>query len=65
MEKYISFWIGHLDFLDSLQFMNADLEKLVSHLAQVGDSKFHALKRYTKERKVRYPYNYVDNMSKF
>ena len=52
MEKYISFSIGHLDFLDSLQFINASLEKLVSNLAKEGDGKFHALKRYIEESKV-------------
>ena len=65
MEKYISFWIGHLNFLDSLQFMNASFEKLISNLAPVGHGKFHALKRYIVSRKGGYPYNYVDNMSKF
>ena len=37
MEKYISFSIGHLDFLDSLQFMNASLEKLTSNLAKANN----------------------------
>ena len=34
MEKYISFSIGHLRFIDSLQFLNASLETLVKNLAQ-------------------------------
>ena len=34
MEKYISFSIGHLDFLDSLQFMNVSLGKFVLNLAK-------------------------------
>ena len=29
MEKYICFSIGQLRFIDSLQFLNASLEKLV------------------------------------
>ena len=37
MEKYISFSIGHLDFLDSLQFTKASLEKLVSNVAKKRD----------------------------
>ena len=72
MEKYISFSIGHFDFLDSLQFINASLEKLVSNLAKEGDGKFHALKRYIEESKVPlllrkgvYSYDYMDNMNKF
>ena len=72
MEKYISFSIGHLDFLDSIQFMNASLEKLVSNLAKEGDAKFHVLKRYIEASKVPlllrkgvYPYDYMDDMSKF
>lgn len=72
MEKYISFLIGHLDFLDSLQFMTASLEKLVSNLAKEGDAKFHVLKCYNEASTVPlllakgvYPYNYMDDMSKF
>ena len=72
MEKCISFSIGHLDFLDSLQFMNASLEKLVSNLAKEGDAKFHVLKGYIEASKVPlllrkgvYPYDYMDDMSKF
>ena len=40
MEKYISFSIGQLTFIDSLQFMNASLDKLVSNLANEGSEKF-------------------------
>ena len=72
MEKYISFSIGHLDFLDSLQFMTASLEKLVSNLAKEGDAKFHVLKRHMEASKVPlllrkgvYPCDYMDDMSKF
>ena len=32
-EKYISFSVDNFDFLDSLQFMNTSLEKLVTNLA--------------------------------
>lgn len=34
-EKYISFSLGRLRFLDSLQFLNASLEKLVSNLEPI------------------------------
>ena len=72
MEKYISFSVGHLDFIDSLQFMNASLQKLVSNLAKEGDAKFQVLKRYIAADKVPlllrkrvYPYDYMDGMDKF
>ena len=52
--------------------MNTFLEKLVSNLAKEGDGKFHVLKRYTEASKVSlllrkgvYPYDYMDNISKF
>ena len=35
-EKYISFSLGNLRFIDSLQFLNSSLEKLVSNLAANG-----------------------------
>ena len=71
-EKYISFTVGDLVFIDSLQFMNASLEKLVSNLAKKGDGKFRILKKYTPVEKVLlllrkgvYPYEYVDSFQKF
>ena len=64
--------VGDLVFIDSLQFMNASLEKLVSNLAKEGDGKFHVLKKYTPVEKVPlllrkgvYPYEYVDSFQKF
>ena len=72
IEKYISFSIGNLDFIDSLQFMNASLEKLVSNLAKDGDGKFTILKKYVETDKVPlllrkgvYPYDYMDSAKKF
>jgi len=72
MEKYISFSLGKLDFIDSLQFMNASLQKLVSNLAKEGDQKFTLLKRYVDADKVPlllrkgvYPYDYMDDIAKF
>ena len=71
-EKYISFTVGDFVFIDSLQFMNASLEKLVSNLAKEGDGKFRVLKKYTPVEKVPlllrkgvYPYEYVDSFQKF
>ena len=71
-EKYISFAVGDLVFIDSLQFRNASLEKLVSNLAKEGDVKFRLLKKYTATEKVPllltkgvYPYEYVSSFQKF
>ena len=44
-EKYISFTLGKLQFLDSLNFMNESLEKLVDNLAAEGDQHFHHIKK--------------------
>jgi hypothetical protein len=71
-EKYISFSVGNLEFIDSLQFMYASLEGLLSNFAKEGDGKFHVLKKYTDQdklpfllRKGVYPYEYVDSFEKF
>ena len=68
-ETYILFTFGDLVYIDSLQFMNASLEKLVSNLAKEGDCKFRVLKKYTPAEKVPrkgvYPYEYVDSSKKF
>ena len=39
-EKYISFQICNLRFLDSLQFLNASLDSLVQSLSNDGVDKF-------------------------
>ena len=71
-EKYISFSIGDLTFIDSLQFLNASLEKLVSNLAKQGVGNFRILNRYIDDERVPlllrkgiYPYEYFDSFSKF
>ena len=43
MKKYISFSIGKLDFIDSLQFMNSSLGLLVGNLAKEGPTMFYHL----------------------
>ena len=68
-ERYISFSCGSLRFIDSYQFMNTSLEKLVSNLAQEGYAKFKLLTTYVTDpeqqellmRKGVYPYDYVDS----
>jgi hypothetical protein len=71
-EKYISFSIDKLDFIDSLQFMNASLERLVSNLSKSGVDMFPTLQKHTESdklplllRKGVYPYDYMDSFEKF
>ena len=72
MEKYISFSLGSLVFLDSLQFMSASLDKLVANMAEMGDAYFHVLKRHFPANKIPmllrkgvYPYSYMNSPHKF
>lgn len=72
MEKYVSFSLGCMDFIDSFQFMSSSLEKLVENLAKEGSSKFYHMKSYFEESKIDlllrkqvYPYEYFDDESKF
>ena len=51
-EKYISFSIDNLDFIDSLQFMNASLDKLVFNLAKDGSDKFPILEQHIDSDKI-------------
>ena len=72
MEKYISFSLGNLRFIDSLQFMGTSLQKLVNNLAAEGKEKFRNMCTFIPDsiqqdlllRKGVYPYDYVDNASK-
>lgn len=71
-EKYISFSIGDLTFIDSLQFLNASLEKTNFKLTKEGFEKFRVLKSYIEEEKIPlllmkgvYPYEYFDSFEKF
>nr|DAC81386.1 TPA_asm: PolB [Parasteatoda house spider adintovirus] len=68
-EQFITFSIGHLQFLDSFQFIPASLDKLVSNL---GEDEFHVLSSQFSpdqlpllKRKGVYPYEYFNSMSKF
>ena len=67
MEKYISFSLGALRFIDSLQFMNLSLEKLVDNLDVKSFkhvmSEMKELELVTK--KGVYPYDYTSDFSKF
>ena len=68
--KHISFQIGSLRFLDSLQFMNAALDSLVQSLAKDGFDNFQQTQRYFLGsdlvfQKETYCYEYVDSRDKF
>src|SRR5437867_4687752 len=76
-EKFIAFQIGQLRFLDSLQFLNASLDALVSNLKRDlekdGVNRFaHTRRHFPDEglftrvtRKGVYPYEYMDGEEKF
>ena len=68
MEKYMALMLGYnLVFIDSLQFMNSSLDKLVN------DFPNEELRCTAREigyidlmsRKVVYPYEYMDSCEKF
>ena len=66
-EKYLSFSVGNLRFIDSLQFLNESLEKLVTNLSKEDASKFEVLASHFPDedqfqlllRKGVYPYDFV------
>ena len=71
-EKYISFSVDNLVFIDSLQFLNSSLEKLVDNLSKEGIEKFPTLCKYIDSDKVPlllrkgvYPYEYMNSFEKF
>ena len=58
-------------FIDSLQFLNVSLERLVSNVAKEGDVRFRVLKKYTAAEKAQlllrkgvYPYEYISSFQK-
>ena len=72
MEKYISFSLGCMDFIDSFQFMSASLEKLICNLSKEGQDKFpHMSTHFDNDyiglllRKQVYPYDYFDGPERF
>ena len=70
-EKFLSFQIGSLRVLDSLQFLNASLDTLVQNLNRDGAHLFkHTAAHFPNNlnlvtRKGVYPYEYMDSPSKF
>ena len=79
LEKYISFSLGNIVFLDSLQFLNASLDQLVANLRVDGQNKFPHTFNYMRVKypdiplnavdlllkKGVYPYDYMDSEEKF
>ena len=71
-ERYISFTLGRLRFIDSFQFLGTSLGNLVTNLAADGADAFKQLAQYTPDpvkrelllRKGVYPYDYVDSPAK-
>ena len=79
MERYISFRMGSLVFLDTLQFLNTSLEQLVNNLSVNGADKFPHTSDYMRRKypdllpdaitlilkKGVYPYDYMDSYDRF
>src|SRR5437868_6150443 len=78
MEKYITFKIGLLTFIDSLAFLNTSLDNLVKNLAMSSEEKFRNTKdmawrgKQLREdqfrlllRKGVYPYEYMNSFERF
>ena len=71
MEKYISFSLGKLVFLDSLHFLSESLGTLTENLATEGDVHFHALRHVPSHliplllHKGVYLYAYMNHLDKF
>lgn len=73
LEKYISFDVNSLRFLDSLQFLSASLETLVNNLSGYGSQHFKIFNEYFQNseisslllRKGVFPYDYMDSFERF
>ena len=68
-KKFLSFQIGNLRFLDSLQFHTSSLDTLVQSVAADGRDKFsHTARHYPDSdlvfAKGNYPYQYMNGRDK-
>jgi hypothetical protein len=71
-EKFMSFSIGNLKFIDSFQFMSSSLEKLTENLYDGQDrfKHFHNVKKFFPEhldlvcQKGYFPYEWLDSLEK-
>ena len=66
-EKYISFQVGNLRFIDSFQFLSTSLDNLVSLLLKSGRDKFSHTTKFLGQvfAKGIYPYSYMTGPKKF
>jgi hypothetical protein len=72
-ERYVTFSLGSLRFIDSFQFLSSSLDTLVQNLKSNGDKHFKNFSRKFKTdrekslllRKGVYPYSFVTDASKF
>jgi len=69
-EKYLSFQVGNLRFIESFQFLSTSLENLVSLLLKSGRDKFvHTIKHLRDHNSVFakgvYLYSYMTGPDKF
>ena len=69
-EKYLSFQVGNLKFIDSFQFLSTSVEELVSLLYLSGPSKFTHTTKHLGDTdlvfsKGIYPYSYMTGPEKF
>ena len=70
MEKYMAFMLGnHLNFIDSFQFMDSSLDKLVSNLPKeilkYTSEEFTGKKLSLMSQEGVSPYDYMDRFEKF
>ena len=70
MEKYMAFMLGNrLNFINSFQFMNSNLDKLVSNLPKddlkYTSKEFTGKKLSLMSQKGVYPYDFMDSFEKF
>ena len=69
-EKFISFQVGTLHFLDSLQFLSASLDRLVQTVIKYETQKFPNTKRHYPNsdfafQNGTYPYEFMDGPEEF
>lgn len=72
-ERYVTFSLGRLRFIDSFQFLSSSLDTLVQNLKSSGDTHFKYFNRHFKTEKEKtlllrkgvYPYSFVTDASKF
>ena len=69
-EKFISFDINYMRFIDSVQFLSASLDTLVKNLHNAGEDNFVQTARHMTSKKYFYqkglfPYSYFDSLKKF